>query len=332
MQTSAYWYDGKTSDRIAVNISLEDSGLIWFTYQGVDYRFNLSESKVAPRIGSSPFFIDLIDGSRLEIPSSKEVIDVITIDTPHRLIHALESNLRYIFLSVVISVGILALTFVYGIPSAAKYIANALPADIEKHMGSDTLDLLDKTMLSPSELTASRQKELLSYFESTIDQFDRSEDFNIQFRSSKQMGPNAFALPSGTIVFTDEIVKLADDDRELVAVLAHEIGHVKGRHILRHVLQDSVFGLMVVILTGDLSSVSAMVVSMPVILAQLKHSRQFETESDEYAKQFLKRRDIDPVFLAELFKKLQDLNGEGEIGNFLSSHPLTSERIKKATD
>lgn len=332
MQTSAYWYDGKTSDQIAVNVLLEDSGLIWFTYQGVDYRFNRSEFKVAPRIGSSPFFVDLIDGSRLEIPYSKEVTDVIVIDTPHRLIHALESNLRYILLSVVISVAILALTVVYGIPSAAKYIAFALPTDIEKHMGSDTLDLLDKTMLGPSELSASRQRQLLSYFKSTIDQFDRSEDFNIQFRSSEQMGPNAFALPSGTIVFTDEIVKLADDDRELVAVLAHEIGHVKGRHILRHVLQDSVFGLMVVILTGDLSSVSAMVVSMPVILAQLKYSRQFETESDEYAKQFLKQRDIDPVFLAELFKKLQDLNGESEIGNFLSSHPLTAERIKKATD
>lgn len=49
-----------------------------------------------------------------------------------------------------------------------------------------------------------------------------------------QIGANAFALPDGTLVVTDELVELAgDNDDEVLAVLAHELGHIHERHGLR---------------------------------------------------------------------------------------------------
>ena len=40
----------------------------------------------------------------------------------------------------------------------------------------------------------------------------------------------ALALPGGIIVVTDDMVNLAANDPELLAVLAHEMGHLRGRH------------------------------------------------------------------------------------------------------
>ncbi len=60
--------------------------------------------------------------------------------------------------------------------------------------------------------------------------------YSLNFREGGAIGPNAFALPSGTIILTDELVDIAGDDNDMVlAVLAHEIGHVDKKHSLRQI-------------------------------------------------------------------------------------------------
>jgi predicted Zn-dependent protease len=49
----------------------------------------------------------------------------------------------------------------------------------------------------------------------------------------------------------DAMVRVADSPEEVLAVLAHEIGHVELRHILRQVQQDSLLAAVVTTLTGD---------------------------------------------------------------------------------
>ena len=53
------------------------------------------------------------------------------------------------------------------------------------------------------------------------------QPYTLVFRKSDAIGANAMALPSGTIVVTDGLVTLAEDDREILGVLAHEAGHVR---------------------------------------------------------------------------------------------------------
>lgn len=46
------------------------------------------------------------------------------------------------------------------------------------------------------------------------------------FRSNEDNSPNVFALPDGTLIFTDAMVLMAKEDDELLAIAAHEVGHV----------------------------------------------------------------------------------------------------------
>ena len=57
---------------------------------------------------------------------------------------------------------------------------------------------------------------------------DDGHVYQLEFRHGGYIDANAFALPSGIIVMTDELVELAKSDDELISVLAHEIGHVRG--------------------------------------------------------------------------------------------------------
>ena len=70
---------------------------------------------------------------------------------------------------------------------------------------------------------------------------------------------NAFALPSGIVVLTDELEALAQHDDELSAVFAHEIGHVVHRHSMRMVIQHSASALLMLGLLGDVNSATSVV-------------------------------------------------------------------------
>ena len=145
------------------------------------------------------------------------------------------------------------------------------------------------------------------------------------------MGANALALPSGIIIFTDDIVELAKSDDALIGVLAHEVGHIEQHHSIRHVLQDSVVALLLVTITGDISSISSIGAALPTLMVQLKFSREFEAEADDFAIRYLIKSNISTEPLLELLKSLDAEYGEEDstVSNYFSSHPATIERIKK---
>ena len=79
--------------------------------------------------------------------------------------------------------------------------------------------------------------------------------YTLNFRGGGFIGPNAFALPDGTLVITDELVKLAGGDTEmLVGVLAHEIGHVELEHSLRQLYRAAGMAGLVMLIAGDIGS------------------------------------------------------------------------------
>jgi predicted Zn-dependent protease len=130
---------------------------------------------------------------------------------------------------------------------------------------------------------------------------------------------------------TDALVALARNDEELVAVLAHEAGHVARRHGLRQLFQNSLVALAVTWLVGD---VSAIVAAAPTALLQAKYSRDLEREADSYALVTLRVNGIATEHFAAMLERLEDSGAEGggiTTGalDYLSSHPVTSERIER---
>jgi Zn-dependent protease with chaperone function len=60
-------------------------------------------------------------------------------------------------------------------------------------------------------------------------------------KANRNSAANAFALPNGRVVVTDELVELLKNDSDaLRAVLLHEIGHVQHHHSIRLAAQAAV--------------------------------------------------------------------------------------------
>jgi len=158
---------------------------------------------------------------------------------------------------------------------------------------------------------------------------DGERGYKLHFRSSPKMGPNAFALPSGDIVLTDQLVALSQDDefRDILGVLAHEKGHVVKKHSLRIAIKTGISGAIIGYITGDVSVLAS---TIPTILINSSYSREFEHEADVHAVKELKDMNISTKYIATLFEELEKKQGGEENATVMSmfaSHPLTSQRI-----
>ena len=186
-----------------------------------------------------------------------------------------------------------------------------------------------RLFLDESRLDPQRQAQLATLFARMTADIDDEHEYRLEMRDSKALGANAFALPSGIVLVTDDIVALAGSDEELMAVLAHEIGHVRGRHALRQMIQAAGISVIAVVLLGDVSSVSALASSAPVLL-QAKNSREFEREADVFARDWLRRQGIPPRRFDDMLCRLVAKAGGDAVGidKFLASHPPVSERAE----
>ena len=327
---SALLFDGQTSRAREVQVRLELDGCLFIEETGVQRCFSLAQLRVADRLGNTPRAIYLPDEAKLELTDNDAVDAFLKISrgVPGAgFVHGLESKWRIVLLSMV---GIIAFTWglvQFGIPSAAKQVAFALPASTDEMLGQQTLQIMDKAFLERTELDTAVQQRLVDRFEQVVQQVEDDHQFRLLFRKSDMVGANAFALPSGIVVMTDGLVELSENDDELASVLAHEVGHVVERHALRSVLQNSVTVLLIAIITGDIASVSSLAAALPTLLVEAQYSRQFEAEADRYAFDYLKQQDIAAVHFINILSRLHKDEGP-QRHNYFSSHPATSERIK----
>ena len=143
--------------------------------------------------------------------------------------------------------------------------------------------------------------------------------------------PNAFALPDGTIIMTDELVRLSKRDEEIFAVLAHEIGHIEHRHAARMAIESSAVGLVATFVLGDASQVAGIVGSLPAIYANAHFSRDHETEADLFALAYMRKVGLDPTAFADVLGRMTEhAGGDGPaVFQYVSSHPPTEERIAR---
>jgi Zn-dependent protease with chaperone function len=126
---------------------------------------------------------------------------------------------------------------------------------------------------------------------------------------------------------TDELVELSENDEELAAVLAHEIGHVRNRHALRALLQNSVVAGLIILVTGDASSAGSIAAGIPTLLARADYSRKFEADADLVAREFLIVQQIPLQRFADILLRIDDEAGtRQESAGLLSTHPAAAER------
>jgi predicted Zn-dependent protease len=137
---------------------------------------------------------------------------------------------------------------------------------------------------------------------------------------------NAVALPGGNVILFDGLVKQARSPDEVAGVLAHEIGHVREKHVMQALLRQ--MGLAVVL--GGIDGNSGALVNN---MLSMSYSRESEAEADAHSMKALGGANISPIGTASFFDRLSEMDGsagssksDNGIAGYMSSHPLSRSR------
>lgn len=333
IQIRGIYYDGVSSLQTPVVISFADSSEVRIQGGQIDRVILFTQLTVDSRLAHTRRNIYLPDGAKLETEEN-DAIDRVCRQfqaKPHNgLMHKLESHWAAALIALSVCVAFIWSGIEFGVPAVARWVATLTPAEIEQKLGAQTLDMLDEWLLKPTTLSDDTTDKLQRRFQGLSAKLSARHDYRLEFRQSRRVGANAVALPGGTIVVTDALVELAESEEQMVAVLAHEIGHIEYQHGLRLLLQNSLAALFMAGVLGDVTSITSLSSALPTMLLESRYSRAFELEADRFASRFLTRQKIPVTALQRILKLLTSHHGmhnENEF-DYFSSHPALAKRLK----
>jgi len=323
----ATYFDGRTAHAHPVTLAIDDGNLL-VSGEGISRQDPIGAVSVSDVLGSTLRVLQFVDGASCEVADNDAFATMLAGHgvAPSR-VSAWERSWRPAAAALVIVLVAGFLAYRYGLPLFAERTANALPESMLNAVSFEMQRALDHTVFSETKLPVERQGPILARFDDLA--LPDHRRLTLAFRNAESLGANAMALPSGAIYMTDQLVTLTSDDRVLMAVIAHEAGHVKRRHGLRQMIQGATVGALVTWYFGDFSALGA---AAPASLLQAKYSRDLEREADAYAVQVLKMNHLPASLLAdalELIQKSHGPEGKDDAGAlaYLSTHPATSERL-----
>lgn len=366
---AATYFDGRSSRAHACMLSIEGRDAVLREADGsVLRRAPLAALRVSERVRRAPRLVTFADGAFCEVTDHAGFAALLAA-SGHRegwVVRA-QNSWRLAALSVLGLAAVLVAGYFVVLPWGAGVVARSVPAALEARIGEATLGSIDGGLLKPSALPVAEQERIRAGFAALRRPPDPDHQYRILFRRGGQLGANALALPGGTIVVTDELVKLAGPGAGLMGVLAHEAGHVAQRHGLQQVLQASAVGALAAYFFGDYSSVLA---GVPAAILTLRYSREHERDADAYAVEVMQENRLPVSAFADVLQALEsaheqqaedeaakagsggqggasaasaeretkrerrsrraaeDAGNDDDGGSFFSTHPLTRERIE----
>lgn len=335
------WYDGKSSAQKKAVLKAFDNGVIQVEQADtgeVLIQRNKLNARISDRLADTPRFFTFSDNSILETQDNQAVDQLLkqmNVGGWMQWVHILESKKRYIVAASLLVLLFGAAMVKFGFPWAAKKIASRLPPSVFKTADRQTMDTLDRIVFKPTKLPSDTQQRVRKHFQHIIDAH-KPYKITLAYRKGGKLGPNAFALPAGTIVFTDELIQLAKHDDELLSIMAHETGHLVHQHAMRRIIQDSLLSFAILSLTGDASGVSELFLGLPVLFTEMAYSRDFEREADQYALKYMQTNNIPLNRFSDILMRIEKTQKEKRKGkqkdgkwmDYLSTHPSTAERVK----
>lgn len=351
-----YLFTGSTSAKIETALYYNKQGYIGFN-QEIDDGIKFDAIKISSRLGNTPRYINFPDGSQFETEDNAaidEMVNCLSKKAFNGLAYKLESAKSFVLFTLITVVFFSWIFIQFGIPYFSKAIASALPEDASLYLGKGVLKVMDKSWFSQSKLSEQKQNKLRKLFKGLL---NNNEDYKLEFRLGGKIKANAFALPSGIIIFTDELINLAENDLEITAIMLHEIGHLKHRHSLRSTIQQFSLAMFVMLITGDVSSSSSLIAAIPIMLVELGFSQGMEIEADDYSLSYMQKQNINPNYFSIIMEKLEAsylpeyakclekgnknkcikeaviLNkikdSETKAWSYFSTHPSSKDRIKR---
>ncbi len=198
-----------------------------------------------------------------------------------------------------------------------QWLAPLIPSSVDEKLGDALVGDFGGRFCSTPAGNAALKKLVAS--------LDAHPD-DLQVEVAKIDMVNAVALPGGKVILFDGLVKQARSPDEVAGVLAHEIGHVREKHVMQALLRR--MGLAVVL--GGIDGNSGALVNN---MLSMSYSRESEAEADAHSMKALGGANISPIGTASFFDRLSELDGSASsstsdngIAGYMSSHPLSRSR------
>lgn len=313
------YYAGSGKPNVSVSITLETGGIVIQTnpestilwpYNEIQHHFANDHQRVyLSHIGThleiegQGFYDEII--KRTGIPSG----------TRRRLS-------GYHWASIVLALILLAaMLWIYAMPVLSSYIAMRIPEKVEIQVG----DAIWQQISAQEEFDSLRSGLAQQYLNELLG--DSVESTRIYVAKSSIV--NAFALPGHRIVVYTGLLERLKNHSEFAALLGHEYGHIAHRHVWRGMIQSvSTFALLSFFM-GDLTGLAGILVEQGNMIFNLRFSRSYESESDQFSRELIEKRRIEPGGMKALFDHLQEgTDSLATVPEFLSTHPGIGRRIQ----
>jgi beta-barrel assembly-enhancing protease len=225
---------------------------------------------------------------------------------PQESVHKLGVRLAAAVFTIVCVYYVVGWAAEWGVTKLSVDTEMSLFADIDEELDAKSIDRLPELkalMKNLNELTG----------------------LNLHLGISCDPEPNAFAVPGGRIQITTGLLEKVQSENGLNFVLAHEIGHFKGRHHLRSIGRDAALRIMSLFLSfGD---GEALFTDLAGDLVGRSYDRSQELEADAFALNLLQKHYGHVYGADEFFTGLINAFGDSDaLAMITSTHPATSER------
>lgn len=325
-----YYYPKQSRSSAAFLDYTPQSVSIWVDNRQIA---NHQQWQKAEKLQGLPSDLLFADGSRF-VPDDCDFYWPNT-SKAEKLTHSLEQNRLLLLGCLLGSILLVWLLLTRGIPAVAVYAVKVVPQSVLQHTSEQVLYAMEKTTLDPSQLPQKQQQHLRQLWQQHLAQLPlKQSHYQLLFYHSDVMGANAFALPSGQVVITDQLAELLkNNDTALLAVMLHEIGHVEHHHGVRLTAQSAIGAITFALVFGDLEGIAEIVLGTGSTLLEQRFSRDMEREADDFSLTHLQKLGYSKHAFAEamslIAKQHSDNEALPEWLEYFSSHPSFKERIEK---
>ncbi|MEY3044152.1 MAG: hypothetical protein RL242_994 [Pseudomonadota bacterium] len=311
------------------------NGGFWLRSNSEEINLELrrDEMVIQAPVGSLPYKILLAEGHLFEAENNQETkkfLEFCQKPNAESWLSYLEQKKTVILVGIIILAGLVITVPKYGLPWMGDQVAHWIPQSWLMMAGDETLEILDESFFSPSELAPQDQDQFTKEFNRMASLVLKDQTARLVFRQSEEIGPNAFALPGGLVVLTDELVEIAEDRAGVIGVLAHELGHVQLKHPARRLVRSLIALALVSLIFDDAATFAEELAAISGSLISLAYTREFEEEADRAGKEILIGAGLSPIPLANLLQKLSDGCEENcsQLPEWLTTHPSVPSRIE----
>lgn len=294
-------------------------------------RAPLDDVVVDPALGRAPRKLTLPDGTVFETEDHL-AIEVMEGPTAGGTLHRLEAFSPRLIAVVGVCFAAAWLIWRYGLDLMVAGAIMLTPPVFVEQIDKGSMRTIDFTVAKPSTLSTAEQDEVREIYQQLVaalpERARQAHSFDLQFRHMPGVGPNAFALPGGTMVMTDTFLMMFPEPDVVAGVLGHEIGHVVEQHGLKRIYRSLGLYALIAFTVGDTGPILEDIILEGNLLLSLSFSRAQETSADKFGLRLSNDAGFDPAGLKTFFEKMHTRTLGREPSQWLSTHPSSVERLK----